>query len=122
MSKKSNLDKENKFSKEPLHKKREKYDVYDVPFACRGFHHANSKRKELSRYDSDREEALEYTDNYPQLRNGKGRSKAGQDTPDVWDDYFIYRKWPVKPRKNDHKGKRSIRKIDQTEDEEDEDT
>lgn len=99
------------YSKTPKQKRRKKDNIYDYAFPCRGFEHSNSKKKEISKYREFRDEALECgAMSYSTLRNGRGRSGAGQDTPDVWDDYFIYRKWPVKPKCNDHKGRRTIRK------------
>lgn len=73
----------------------------------RTFPHSNSKRALLNRDKEDREEALEYTTNYPQLRHG--RTGAGE-CPNAYDDVFVYSKWPTKPKENDHKGKETIRR------------
>lgn len=73
----------------------------------RTFPHANSKRAILDRDREDRTEALEYTTCYPQLRHGK--TGAGE-CPSIYDDVFVFAKWPIKPKKNDHKGQATIRR------------
>lgn len=84
----------------------------------RTFPHSNSKRAMLNRDREDRAEALEYTTHYPQLRHG--RTGAGE-CPDVYDDVFVYSKWPTKPKENDHKGKATIRRQQIPEPESDDD-
>lgn len=37
----------------------------------RTFPHSNSKKRQIDKDKEDREEALEYTTDYPQLRNGE---------------------------------------------------
>lgn len=83
-------------------------------FLMRSFPHSNSNKKLADRYKEDRDEAMQYTDSFSTLRKGK------KNIPDVYDDEFIYRKYPTKPKKNDHKGKESIRTSNKFEEEDDE--
>lgn len=75
----------------------------------RTFPHSNSKKRQIDKDKEDREEALEYTTDYPQLRNG---GIHGGSCPDIYDDVIVYHKYESKPKKNDHhRDRKTIRKI-----------
>lgn len=73
----------------------------------RTFPHSNSKRKIEARANEDEREAKEYTDSFVANRHSRC------ECPNIYDDDFpdcVSKKWETKPKRNDHKGKDSIRK------------
>lgn len=74
----------------------------------RTFPHSNSTRKLIVRDKEDREEALLYTTNYRQLRNGNNPN--GPESPDLWYDVYVYRKHITKPKEKDHNDRATIRR------------
>ena len=73
----------------------------------RTFPHSNSKRRLTDRADGDEKEAREYTASF------KANRHRQDEYPSIYDDDFplcASKKWTTKPKKNDHKGKESIRR------------
>lgn len=85
-----------------------------IPFEWRTFPHANSARKLADRYDDDRAEAIEYTDDFQPNRNGH------KNIPDIYDDELTAGsgKYKTKPKKHNHKGQDTIRKVKEEEQDE----
>ena len=71
----------------------------------RNVSHANSLKRIADRYKGDREEAMEYTENFSTNRMGT------RTIPDAWDDIWndMGGKYVVKPKKHNH-GIASIRR------------
>ena len=73
----------------------------------RTFPHSNSKRRLTDRADDDEKEAKEYTASF------KANRHRQDECPSIYDDDFplcASKKWETKPKKNDHKGKETIRR------------
>lgn len=88
-------------------KKQEWPDGSKKLHGFRTFPHSNSKREIEERSKQDEQEAREYTTDF--VANHFSRDEY----PDVYEDRFvnwIMRKHITKPKWNDHKGKKSIRK------------
>lgn len=73
----------------------------------RTFPHSNSKRRLADRVNADEKEAREYTTSF------KANRHKQDECPSIYDDDYplcVKKKWETKPKKNDYKGKETIRR------------
>lgn len=81
--------------------------LHDGKILVRHVSFSNSSKRAADRYKDDREQALEYTTSFSTLRKG-----GVHNIPDLYDDNFIpYKKYETKPKRNNHKNQKSIRKM-----------
>ena len=86
----------------------------------RSIHHVNSTLREIAKFNEFEEEARQYTDSVTKQRKGHSLTHqfgAFNDNQSPFPDVMSEKpNHPVKPKNKDHKGGKTIRKVDMDDD------